>query len=68
MRWALLANFENFTPAERKKAEALLLQIDGDLSALADQKNARKEIEIAVANAIQQGLSQTSETSHAGDF
>jgi len=54
----VVANFDAFSASEKKRAEALLLEIDGNLDALATQKAARKEIEIAVASAVRKGLSK----------
>ena len=57
----VIANFDSFTGKDKKRAEALLIQIDGDLSALKSQKDARKDIETAIAEAINKGLSAESQ-------
>lgn len=41
----LISNFDSFTKAQQKQAEALLLQIDGDLKAIESQKENQKSIE-----------------------
>jgi len=51
----LIANFENFSKADQKRAEALLLQIDGDLKAIEDQKENQKAIEEQVNTAASFG-------------
>lgn len=41
----LISNFDSFTKAQQKQAEALLLRIDGDLKAIESQKENQKSIE-----------------------
>lgn len=54
----LIANFDSFSAADKKRAEALLLQIDGDLEAIEGQKDVEKAVEEQVNTASSFGATQ----------
>ena len=53
----ILANFDLFTPAEKRRANELLLRIDSESEFVAQQREEQEAIEDMVIDAIQKGLS-----------